>query len=153
MGYRWGYAALPLPARYAQSITCDRLRIRPGEPSKDVRGLPGTSAKVQRISAHLAQKNRYVFRQHPGTSADSQSFVGGISGGIATRSRIDTPTHSSKKCEQMDGMRMRFASGFGIRIHQGSRPLTRVALLVNVQHQVAAPRSAWNGATASGSHP
>ena len=91
MGYRWGYLPHSTRQRVVSSRTYDRLRIRPGEPSKDVRGLPGTSAKVQRISAHLANPNRYVFRQHPGTSADSKSLAGVFLGVSATRLRPIPP--------------------------------------------------------------
>jgi hypothetical protein len=93
-GYRRGYFVTLQLALIEHSIVCKRLRIRPGEPSEDVPGLPGTSATVQRIGAHLANPNRYVFRQHPDFHQQLM-LGGGISGGIGDSFRTDTPTHCS----------------------------------------------------------
>jgi hypothetical protein len=89
-GYRRGYFVTLQLALIEHSIVCKRLRIRPGEPSEDVPGLPGTSATVQRIGAHLANPNRYVFRQHPDFHQQLM-LGGGISGGIGDSFRTDTP--------------------------------------------------------------
>src|SRR4029079_1202869 len=57
----------------------------PGEPSKDVRGLPGRSAKIQRVSAHLAHTDTGTSSANiQGTSADSQTLVGEFLGVSAT---------------------------------------------------------------------
>jgi len=47
LGYRWGYSGHSISGRPVGSTIYARLRIRPGEPSKDVQGLPGTSIDIQ----------------------------------------------------------------------------------------------------------
>src|SRR6185436_10869501 len=62
LGYRWGYSAPPPHERHVYSRTYDRLRIRPGEPSRDVRGRPLTSIDIQQAAEDSVSKLLRVFR-------------------------------------------------------------------------------------------
>jgi len=88
--------------------------------SEDFQGGPPRSSALARTSRIQTQVRL------PPTSRDFRrqpNLGGGISGGIGDSFRTDTPTQSSKNCEQMREMRQRLESDFGIRTHDGSRLL------------------------------
>lgn len=69
-GYRWGYSIQYVAEALSSSTTCRQFRIRPGEPTEDVRRRPPTSIDVRQNSCEPGFQAVFLIHQRPQTSRD-----------------------------------------------------------------------------------